>query len=119
MVVEAMMDIGVRKLPYSEWIRQREGELVWVARLKEVSAEKRSAVANEAGRYIGTRYDFWNFDLRDKRGFYCSKLAWLAISDGAGSPPDHNRESKRLLWYSPKQLMQSNDIYFVFKPGTY
>jgi cell wall-associated NlpC family hydrolase len=118
-VVEAMIGFGVRRLTYSEWTKQRPGELVWLARLKDVSAEKRAAVAKVAASYIGRPYLFWNFNLTDDTGFYCSKLAWLSVLKGVGFAPDDNDNGHRLLWYSPKQLMRSPRLAFIVNPGNY
>jgi uncharacterized protein YycO len=118
-VVEAMIGSGVRRLTYAEWTKQRPGELVWLARLKDVSAEKRGAVAQIAASYIGRPYLFWNFNLGDDTGFYCSKLAWLSIFKGAGFASDDNVNVRRVLWYSPKQLMRSPHLQFIVNPGNY
>lgn len=118
-VIEAMDGIGVRRMSYDEWTKNRPGELVWVGRLKDMSAEKRAAVAATAAKYIGRPYLFWNFNLSDVTGFYCSKLAWFSILTGAGFPPDDNRNPNRPLWYSPKQLMKSGHIQMIVNPGPY
>jgi uncharacterized protein YycO len=118
-VVEAMIGFGVRRLTYADWTKERPGELVWLARLKDLSAEKRAAVAQIAASYIGRPYHFWNFNLGDDAGFYCSKLAWLSIFKGAGFAADDNVNMNRLLWYSPKQLMRSSHLQFIVNPGNY
>jgi uncharacterized protein YycO len=118
-VVEAMIGFGVRRLTYAEWTKERPGELVWLARLKNLSAEKRAAVAQVAANYIGRPYLFWNFNLGDDAGFYCSKLAWLSIFKGAGFAADDNANMHRVLWYSPKQLMRSSHLQFIVNPGNY
>jgi Uncharacterized distant relative of cell wall-associated hydrolases len=118
-VVEAMDGIGVRRMSYSDWTHNRPGELVWVGRLKDVSAEKRAAVAATAASYIGRPYHFWNFNLSDSTGFYCSKLAWFSILTGAGFAPDDDPNPNRPLWYSPKKLMSSKHIEMIVNPGSY
>jgi len=118
-VVEAMVGFGVRRLTYADWTKQRPGELVWLARLKDLSPEKRVAIADEAASYIGRPYRFWNFNLEDDSGFYCSKLAWLSILKGAGFPPDDQLNPHRVLWFSPKQLMGSHHLQFIVNPGNY
>jgi hypothetical protein len=118
-VVEAMWGPGVQRLSYADWLQQRPGELFWVGRLKEVSPEKRAAVAEKAAEEIGKPYNFWDFDLEDANGFYCSKLAWLSIRKGAGFSPDDENNPNRLLWFSPKQLMKSKHIELIANPGDY
>jgi hypothetical protein len=119
-VIEAMDKIGVRRISYASWIGDRPGELVWAGRLKGVSPEKRTAVARIGANYVDhVPYNFWNFDLNDTTGFYCSKLAWFSILNGAGFAPDDNPNPKRVLWYSPKQLMNSKHVQLIFNPGSY
>jgi hypothetical protein len=120
-VVEAMWDKNknVHQLPYDEWIRERKGEVFWLGRLKDVSAEQRAQVAEKAAEELGRPYNFWNFDLSDDNEFYCSKLAWLSIRKVTGFAPDDNLNPKRVLWYSPKQLMESNHIELKVNPGQY
>ena len=48
---------------------------------------------------------FWNFDLNDDSGFYCSKLVWLAIFRRLRFAVDGDMNSKRGFWFSPKQLL--------------
>jgi Permuted papain-like amidase enzyme, YaeF/YiiX, C92 family len=118
-VLEAIMGLGVRRISYADWLRDRPDELVWLGRLKGVPSEKRSAVAKRAAEQIGKPYNFWDFDLKDTSGFYCSKLAWLSVLLGAGFPPDDNPNPERVLWYSPKQLMKSNYIDLIVNPNPY
>jgi hypothetical protein len=115
-VVEAMLGPGVQRLSYADWLQKHPGELFWVGRLKEVSPEKRATVAKKAAEQIGKPYNFWDFDLEDANGFYCSKLAWLSVLQGAGFPPDDDVNPNRLLWYSPKQLMKSKHIELIANP---
>jgi hypothetical protein len=118
-VVEAMIGYGVRRLSYVDWLRDRPGELFWVGRLKDVPREKRVAVAAMAAEQLGKPYDFWDFNLEDTSGFYCSKLAWWSILHGAGFPPDDKLNPDRTLWYSPKQLTESQHIEWIANPGNY
>jgi hypothetical protein len=118
-VVEAMWGSGVQRISYVDWLRKRPGELFWVGRLKGVLPEKRAAVAEKADEKIGKPYNFWDFDLKDANDFYCSKLAWLSILQGAGFPPDDDANPNRMLWYSPKQLMNSKHIELIVNPGDY
>jgi hypothetical protein len=118
-VVEAMIGFGVRRLTYKQWVEGRPGEFVWLGRLKGVSDAQKAAVAKTAANYIGKPYDFWNFNLSNTTGFYCSKLAWFSILTGAGFAPDDNSNPTRVLWYSPKQLMHSSHIEMIVNPGSY
>jgi len=113
------MGLGVRRISYADWLRDRPGELVWVGRLRGVSPERRAAVATWAAEQLGKPYNFWDFNLEDASGFYCSKLAWLSVLQGAGFPPDDDRNPQRVLWYSPKQLMKSKHIKLIVNPGPY
>jgi len=118
-VVEAIMGTGVRRISYADWIKDRPDELVWLGRLKGIPADRRTAVAKFAATMIGKPYRFFNFDLKDDSGFYCSKLAWLSIVNSAGFAPDGNDNPKRLLWYSPKQLLHSIRLELLVNPGNY
>jgi len=120
-VVEAVADQGhaVRKISYARWLAQHRHDQFWVRRLQERSPEKRSAIAQVALSYLGRPYNFWNFDLKDDRCFYCSKLAWLAIYKAVHYPPDDNDNGDRVLWYSPRQLIHSPHLEPVFDSGNY
>lgn len=118
-IIEAVMGQGVRRIAYDDWLRERPGELIWLARLKDVPPEKRSAVAKAAADNVGKPYHFWNFNLLDNSGFYCSKLAWYSIWSGAGFAPDDNPSPDRSLWYSPRKLMESKRLDLIVNPGSY
>jgi hypothetical protein len=109
----------VQRTAYVDWLQAHKDELVWVGRLKDVSPEKRAAIADLAAKQVGKPYDFWNFDLKNVSGFYCSKLAWLSILLGVGFAPDDDPNSQRTFWYSPKQLMKSKHVELIFNPGEY
>ena len=118
-VVEAVMGKGVRRVPYEQWLAERTGELVWLGRVKDEPRDRRAAIANTAELYVGRPYSFWNFDLKDDRAFYCSKLAWLAIVTATGVSPDDDLDPKRRLWFSPKKLLRSPHIQVIRNPGSY
>lgn len=120
-VIEAIWGTAkkVRRLPYAEWLAGRPGELVWHGRLAEATPERRSRIAEIAATYIGKPYDFWNFNLEDDSGFYCSKLAWLSIRRALDFAPDDRLDPRRVLWYSPLQLMRSRHVVLLFSPGSY
>jgi hypothetical protein len=117
-VIEAVLK-GVRRIAYADWLRERSGDLIWWARLKGVPRDRRAAVAKAAAANVGKPYDFWDFNLLDTTGFYCSKLAWYSIWTGAGISPDDDTNPKRVLWYSPKRLMRSPHVELLANPGSY
>jgi hypothetical protein len=118
-VIEAIWGKGVIRHSYADWLRGRPGEVVWHGRLRELSPEARGSISKEARRHVGTKYDFWNFDLLDEGGFYCSKLVWLAIMKTQGFAVDGNTEAKRGFWLSPKQLLYSKPVARLHDPGPY
>jgi len=109
----------VTAVTYDAWLSKRSGEMVWRGRLRDQDSLKRARIAAEAATQKDKPYSFWNFDLRDESGFYCSKLAWLSIVKATGVPPDDNPEGTRWTWYSPKQLMMSRQIGMLFSPEPY
>ena len=118
-VIEALVEPGVVRQRYSDWIRGRTGQTVWHGRIKNGALDQRADVAAHAARYVGKPYDFWNFDLRDERGFYCSKLVWLATMQALHVPIDGDPESSRAFWLSPKQILASAKVDRLFDPGDY
>ena len=118
-IVEALWGVGVREISYDAWKAERQGGVFWHGRLKEVDPELRAEVAKLAEREVGKPYDFWNFDLADESGFYCSKLAWLMIRNATGVVVDDNPNPVRKLWFSPKQLLKSPHLNILQNPGSY
>ncbi len=118
-VVEAVLGVGVRRIPYAQWVTERSGEIFWVGRWKEPDGAKRAKIAEKAAEQIAKPYNFWNFDLEDTSGFYCSKLAWYSILKATGISADDNPARQRPLWYSPKQLMKSPHLELIVNPGNY
>jgi hypothetical protein len=118
-VVEAVLREGVRKISYADWLAARSNEMVWLGRLRDLSNDQRAAVVAEAKKYIGKPYRFWNFDLNDDSGFYCSKLAWLATFRSEHFAVDGNAKPKRVLWFSPKQFLYCRTINRIHDPGPY
>jgi hypothetical protein len=118
-VIEALLQPGVVEHSYSDWLKGRPGEVVWHGRVRELPAESRAKISVEARRYLGRPYDFWNFDLADDKGFYCSKLVWLAIFRSQGFAIDGNADPKRHFWFSPKQLLYLKTIARLHDPGPY
>jgi len=120
-VIEAVVP-RLRRISYADWLAHRPGEYVWLARLRDRDAASRARVASEARKYadVGRPYDFWNFDLNDDSGFYCSKLAWLSIYRALGFAVDGKPNSNRRFWFSPKQLLNLRaTIQKLNDPETY
>ena len=109
----------LQRITYADWLAGRQDENVWHGRLKDAAPEERAKIAAVAKTEVGKPYDFWNFDLADEGGFYCSKLAWFSVYKSL------NREIDgwgpiRLLWFSPKQMMHSDQsITILFSAGDY
>jgi hypothetical protein len=100
-VIEALWGKGVVRGTYVDWIRSRPGEIVWQGRLRNLEPEERGMIATESKKYIGRPYDFWNFDLNNADGFYCSKLVWLSIWRSLHFAIDGNSNPQRSFWFSP------------------
>lgn len=118
-IIEAVGKEGVRRIPFVEWMKLREGELLWLGRLRNHNRRVRARLAFAAREQVGKPYDFWNFDLNDDSGFYCSKLVWCAVYRGMGIAVDGEPRSNRMLWFSPKQLLQLSAIDRIHDSGPY
>lgn len=118
-VIEALLGKGIVRKTYVDWVKERENQIVWLGRLKNFDAQQRAKLVPEAKKHIGKPYDFWNFDLNDDKEFYCSKLCWLSIYRSLGVAVDGNKNPKRLLWFSPKQLLYLDAINIIHNPGSY
>jgi uncharacterized protein YycO len=118
-VIEAMLGEGVVRKKYSDWMKKRSDEVFWLGRLKQIDAVRRHKIAVEAKKYLRKPYDFWNNDLNDDSGFYCSKLAWLSIYRALGFPVDDNENPRRHFWFSPKQLLYLPRMERIHDPGPY
>jgi len=118
-VIEALFSEGVVRHTYADWIAKRSDEVVWLGRLKQLGEQERGKIVTEAKEQLGKPYDFWNFDLNDASGFYCSKLAWESIFRALGFGVDGNDNPKRLIWFSPKQFLYTPAIVRLHDPGPY
>jgi hypothetical protein len=118
-VIEALWERGVVRQAYSDWIAGRPGEVVWLGRLRERTKQDRSIISAEAKKHIGKPYVFWNFNLNDDAGFYCSKLVWLSIFRGLRFSVDGNENPQRDFWFSPKQLLYLPIMERIHDPGPY
>lgn len=114
---------GVIRLRYDEWLKNRKGSQVWHGRLRGPDRQTRKKIADEALKQLGKPYQFFNFNLIDEDGFYCSKLAWLSAWQGAKIAPDDDpnpqRGAKFPPWFSPRQLTQAKYVEMLHKPGEY
>jgi len=118
-VIEALWGRGVLRHPYDDWIKARPGEIVWHGRVRDIERERRARIVPVAKNYVGLPYDFWNFDLNDDAGFYCSKLVWLCSFRALGLAIDGNPDPRRAFWFSPKQLLYAKTIARLHDPGPY
>jgi hypothetical protein len=118
-VVDANFGDGVLEQTYDQWLARRPNSIVWHGRLKDTTDSQRRSIVTLAQSQVGKPYDFWNFDLMDTSGFYCSKLAWWATMASIGIALDNNPKSKRAFWFSPKQMLNSPRITKLTDPGVY
>ncbi|WP_081069360.1 YiiX/YebB-like N1pC/P60 family cysteine hydrolase [Burkholderia diffusa] len=118
-VIEALLDSGVVRSTYAKWIANRSDQVVWLGRLTQLDRTQRRSIVLPAAAQIGKPYNFWNFDLVDNTGFYCSKLAWYSVFKSLGFAIDGKSDPRRLLWFSPKQMLYSPTIERIFDPGPY
>jgi hypothetical protein len=118
-VIEALWQPGVVRQRYSSWINARHGEIVWHGRLKDASWQDRAKIASEAKAHVSKPYDFWNFNLADTSGFYCSKLVWLSVMRALNIAIDGNPNPSRSFWLSPKQVLYSPKVDRLLDPGDY
>jgi hypothetical protein len=120
-VVEAVMESEkrVRVYPYDRWLADRPRDDVWHGRLRDRSASDRHQMVGEARKYLGRPYEFFNFNLNDDSGFYCSKLVWLAVYRSMHFPVDDDPNPRRHFWFSPKQLLNAPHVQKLFVPGNY
>lgn len=118
-VIEALLNKGVVKSRYADWIKSRPEEIVWLGRVRNLDAEQRQSITTESEKFINRPYNFWNFNLDDDKGFYCSKLVWLSIWRVLHFAIDGDQNPKRTFWFSPKQLLYAKTIARLFDPGPY
>lgn len=118
-IIEAVMGKGVVRTTYADWITERSDQVVWLGRIRQLDQGQRVAIAREAKRHLGQPYDFWNFDLNDDAGFYCSKLVWLSVFRSLKFAIDADTDTKRILWLSPKQILYLPVIERLHDPGPY
>ena len=118
----------VRRSSYSDWLKSHSGMQVWHGRVRDLAADVRERITHEAIKQLGKPYEFFNFDLNDDKGFYCSKLTWMSVwratSSGVPTAPvavddDPNPRRPFFDWFSPKQLVNAKRVALLHKPGQY
>ena len=93
-----------------------------MARARARSRPARARVREAAQAQIGKPYDFFNFDLNDDRGFYCSKLVSMPVANGKLPPTTTPIRAGALRfppWFSPKHLIGAKRVEVLHKPGEY
>jgi uncharacterized protein YycO len=110
---------GVRQMTYEDWLKERGKSLIWHGRVKGVDEAGRTRMAEEALKQLKKPYQFFNFDLLDDQGFYCSKFVWFVTRRALGVPLDGDPEPKRKFWFSPKQLIKSRHIQLLNNPSSF
>jgi cell wall-associated NlpC family hydrolase len=114
---------GVIRTRYADWLNAYANIQVWHGRLRNLDERARAGVVTAALAQIGKPYDFFNFDLNDDRGFYCSKLVWQCLWRTAHIAADDNPDPQRGKWFppwfSPKALIGVKRVTVLHKPGDY
>ena len=114
---------GVVRLPYAEWLGGYTNIQVWHGRLHGVDEGSGRRLLDTALRQIGKPYDFFNFNLNDDSGFYCSKLIWMCAWRGLqlaiDDDPNPNRGTRFPPWFSPKALIAVRHVTILHSPGDY
>ena len=114
---------GVIRMRYAEWLKGYSNIQVWHGRFRGLDASASQRVLDVARGQLGKPYDFFNFDLNDDRGFYCSKLVWMSVWRAAQFAPDDNPDPRRgnrfPPWFSPKTLIGASRITMLHNPGEY
>jgi cell wall-associated NlpC family hydrolase len=120
-VIEALWgDIGrVIRRSYSDWAAEHQDDLVWQSRLTGINENELRELCDEANRQVGAPYDFFDFELMDASGFYCSKLVWFVTRSVLGIAMDDDPNPQRYFWYSPKQLLHSPHLTAIQSPSPY
>lgn len=117
-VVEAIPG-QVRTIAYADWLSVRGHEYIWHGRVENLTDAQRMSVVLEALQHDQKPYEFWNFNLANGDGFYCSKLVWHVMFHALGLALDDDPEPRRFFWYSPKQMIKSRHIKILYSPGDY
>jgi len=119
-VVDAVLP-WVRIVSYADWLKQYQGASVWHGRFKNLNPENNyEEIVKKACEQKDRPYSLFNRNLDDEREFYCSKLIWFSVFKVTGIALDGDSNPERLFWYTPKQLMNSEEhIKMIHNPGDY
>lgn len=114
---------GVIRLRYADWLKGYTNIQVWHGRLRDLDPGASRRVLDVALSQLGKPYDFFNFNLNDDRGFYCSKLVWMCVwraaRVAADDNPDPQRGNRFPPWFSPKALIGARRVALLHSPGEY
>lgn len=114
---------GVIRMRYDEWLKGYNNIQVWHGRFSGLETAASRRVVDVALGQLGKPYDFFNFNLNDDRGFYCSKLVWMSVWRAAQIAPDDNPDPRRgnrfPPWFSPKALIGASRVSMLHNPGEY
>jgi len=114
---------GVIRLRYADWLKSYSNIQVWHGRFRDLDTAANRRVLSVARSQLGKPYDFFNFDLNDDRGFYCSKLVWMCVWRAAQIAADDNPDPQRGKsfppWFSPKALIGAKRMALLHSPGQY
>jgi hypothetical protein len=114
---------GVVRIPYADWLRGYSNIQVWHGRFRGLDARSSRGVLDAGLAQLGKPYDFFNFNLDDDSGFYCSKLVWMsawrAAHIAADDDPDPRRGNRFPPWFSPKALIGVRHVELLHSPGEY
>jgi cell wall-associated NlpC family hydrolase len=114
---------GVIRVRYADWLKSYTNIQVWHGRFGDLDTAACRRVLNVARSQLGKPYDFFNFDLDDDRGFYCSKLVWMSVWRAAKIAADDNPDPQRGKifppWFSPKALIGAKRVAMLHSPGEY
>lgn len=108
------------KISYREFLDRHPEDGIWHGRLKDYTKEDRARVGAYAEIYARDNkpYQFFNLNLADESGFYCSKLPWLCVYKVLNiSLDDKSTDGFRLFWFTPKMMLASKAIT-VLEPPT-
>ena len=108
-------------MPLSDWLQTLSAKTrFWIGHFTDFNDGEVDSIVDVmlAEVEAGKPYDFWNFDLTDSSGFYCSKLVWYAVQKATGTRLDEGL-TRPLPWYSPKQMHSSRYIELVVGPEDY
>ena len=118
-VIEALWQKTVVSHSYNDFVAAHPEDKVWHGRLRDHTDAERALISAEARRHINAPYEFFNFDLNDDSGFYCSKLPWLCIYRALGFAVDDDPNPKRGFWFTPKQFLYLPKIEILLDHGSF